>query len=67
MILAGNRDPIKRGFPIIRAAMPGVRYISIEEGGIQMCELQAPEISGHLASFIADVSAASPVTLGRGP
>lgn len=55
MILAGERDPIKRGFPMIRQAMPHARYISIEEGGIQMCELQAPEISGHLTSFIADV------------
>ena len=58
MILAGERDPIKRGFPIIREAMPHARYISVEEGGIQMCELQAPEISGHLASFIAEVIAA---------
>jgi haloalkane dehalogenase len=64
MILAGERDPIKRGFPMIREAMPHARYISIEDGGIQMCELQAPEISAHLASFIAELVAVSPIRSG---
>jgi hypothetical protein len=53
MILAGDRDPIRRGFSQIRNALPHARYITLPEGGIQMCELQSSEIAGYLAEFIA--------------
>jgi len=58
MILAGGRDPISSGFPVIRDAVPHARYIDLPEGGIQMCELQAQEIADNLKTFLADVEAA---------
>jgi haloalkane dehalogenase len=53
MILAGDRDPIRRGFSQIRDALPHARYLTLPEGGIQMCELQSSEIAGYLAEFLA--------------
>ncbi len=57
MILAGELDPIRSGFPVIREAAPHAQYVSIAEGGIQMCESQAPEIADHLSAFLAQVEA----------
>lgn len=57
MILAGGRDPISSGFPVIREAVPHARYVELPEGGIQMCELQAPEIADNLRTFLAEVEA----------
>jgi pimeloyl-ACP methyl ester carboxylesterase len=56
MILAGETDPIRTGFPTIREALPHARYISIADGGIQMCESQAAQIAAELAAFVAEVS-----------
>ncbi|HEY1487558.1 MAG TPA: alpha/beta fold hydrolase [Micromonosporaceae bacterium] len=57
MILAGEQDPIKRGFGQIRAALPHARYVSMEQGGIQMCEIQAGEMAGYLTEFFTAVAA----------
>lgn len=56
MILAGETDPIRTGFPTIRAALPHARYVSIADAGIQMCETQSERISAELTAFIAAAS-----------
>jgi pimeloyl-ACP methyl ester carboxylesterase len=56
LILAGETDPIRTGFATIRAALPGARYVSIPDAGIQMCETQSELMSAELTAFITDVS-----------